>query len=300
MQLANTKLGQGKTYLVAEIGQNHNGDINLAKKLIDMAAMPIYDGSEWLPGVDAVKFCKRSELVIKATKEFNRPYDNPNSYGKTYREHRLALEFDIGEHRELKSYAEAKGLTYFCSVTDIESVNEMEALNVPFYKVASRDLTNKPLLERLKDTEKPVILSAGMSTAREVLEAVTILEDNYALLICTSEYPTEYSNVKLDHLKAFVNHSYPVGWSDHTKGIAMSVVAVGLGACIVEKHVTLDRSMRGSDHAGALEPAGLWKMVRDIRNLEKALKHKPFYLAAEGVARDTLRRAEGRDYFGQR
>lgn len=251
------------TYIIAEIGQNHNGEVRLAKKLIDMAVDC---------GANAVKFQKRdipSELTKKA---FDRPYDNSNSFGKTYGEHRMFLELDESEHLEVKEYAQAKGITYFCTPCDILSVELLERINCPFYKVASRDLTNIPLLESLSKTGKPVIISTGMASLDDIDEAIKVIKpkkENFAILQCTSEYPCALENVNLkvmDTLKK--KYGYVTGFSDHTSGVVVSTTASVMGASIIEKHITLDRTMKGTDQPGSLEKAGLSKLVEYIRASE--------------------------------
>ena len=257
---------ESPTFIVAEIGQNHNGDINIAKQLINVAEKA---------GVDAVKFVKR-DIPSELTKEqYNKPYDNPNSFGKTYGKHREFLELSVAQHKELKEYANSKGLIYFSSACDIKSVNDMESINVPAYKIASRDLTNIPLIEYIAKTGKPMILSTGMAILEDIDDAVRTIRkyhDKFALLHCTSEYPTPYEHVNLRRIFTLKErYKCLVGSSDHTIGIMIPVAAVALGAKIIEKHITLHRYMKGTDHAGSLEPEGISKVVRDIRNFEKAL-----------------------------
>ena len=248
------------TYIIAEIGQNHNGQVELAKQLIDMAVEA---------GANAVKFQKR-DIPSELTKEaFNKPYDNPNSFGRTYGEHRIALELDEEQHRELKEYAMARGITYFVTPTDIPSVDMMERLDVPFYKVASRDLTNIPLLHRLAQTCKPVIISTGMATLQDIDEAVEALgkdRKDIIILQCISQYPADLDRVNLkvmDTLKE--RYGKIVGFSDHTTGIVASVTASILGASVIEKHITLNKAMKGSDQAGSAERDELTKMIQFIR-----------------------------------
>ena len=253
-------------YVIAEIGQNHNGEVKLAKKLIDMAV----DCS-----ANAVKFQKR-DIPSELTKEaFDKPYDNPNSFGITYGEHRMFLELDEKEHLELKEYAQAKGITYFCTPCDVPSVELLERIDCPFYKVASRDLTNIPLLDALSKTGKPIIISTGMAGLDDIDEAIKVLKpqrNNFAILQCTSEYPCSLENVNLkamDTLKE--KYGYITGFSDHTSGVVISTAAAVMGASIIEKHITLDRTMKGTDQPGSLERAGLYKLVDYIRATERAM-----------------------------
>jgi len=253
-------------FIVAEIGQNHNGDMEIAKKLIDMAAMS---------QVDAVKFVKR-DLSSELTKEaYNKPYPCPQSFGENYGKHREFLELNFTQHEQLADYAKSKGLIYFASICDIKSLEEMEPLNVPLYKVASRDITNIPLIEKMAELNKPLILSTGLATIKDIDDAVKAIRNyhnKFAILNCTSEYPAEYNHVHLNRMKALKErYNCVIGYSGHTIGIMMPVAAVALGASIVEKHITLARYMKGTDHSSSLEFQGLFRLTRDIRNLELAL-----------------------------
>ncbi|MFZ5969963.1 MAG: N-acetylneuraminate synthase family protein [Bacteroidota bacterium] len=253
------------TYVIAEIGQNHNGDMNMAKKLIDMAVRC---------GANAVKFQKRdiaSELTAEA---FNKPYDNPNSFGKTYGEHRQFLELNESQHQELKEYANAAGMTYFCTPCDVPSVEVLERIGCPFYKVASRDLTNTPLLERIALTGKPVIISTGMADLADIRDALVALQarpDKVVIMQCTSEYPCKLENVNLNAMATLRSEfGYLVGLSDHTSGVIVSSAASVMGAVMIEKHITLDRTLKGTDQPGSLEEAGLKKLIEYIRAIEIA------------------------------
>ncbi len=255
--------GDYPTYIIAEIGQNHNGEVRLAKKLIDMAVDC---------GANAVKFQKR-DIPSELTKEaFDKPYDNPNSFGKTYGEHRMFLELNESQHLELKEYAQAKGITYFCTPCDVPSVELLERIDCPFYKVASRDVTNIPLLEALSKTGKPIIISTGMASLDDIDEALKVMQpkkNKFAILQCTSEYPCSLENVNLKVMDTLAEkYGYVVGFSDHTSGIVVSTAASVMGAAIIEKHITLDRTMKGTDQPGSLERAGLRKLVEYIRATE--------------------------------
>ncbi len=284
IKLHNTYVGEDyPTYLIAEIGQNHNGEMRLAKKLIDMAVDC---------GANAVKFQKR-DIASELTKAaYEKPYDNPNSFGRTYGEHREFLELSEAQHLELKEYAEAKGITYFCTPCDVPSLKMLEKINCPFYKVASRDLTNIPLLEALGNTGKPVIISTGMASMADIDDAVKVLnygKDKLMILQCTSQYPCALENVNLkamDTLKE--KYGFITGFSDHTSGIVVSVAASVMGAAIIEKHITLDRTMKGTDQPGSLEKSGLSKLaeyiwateiakgdgIKDVNPATKAAKEK--------------------------
>jgi sialic acid synthase len=224
--------------------------------------------------VDAVKFVKR-HIPSELTKEaYNKPYPCPQSFGENYGKHREFLEFNIEQHKELADYSKKKDLIYFSTVCDLKSLEEMESIGGPFYKVASRDITNIPLIENMVKTNKPIILSTGLATIKDIDKAVDIIRqyhNKFALLNCTSEYPAEYSHLHLNRIAGLKErYKCVIGYSGHTVGIVMPVVAVALGAAIVEKHITLARSMKGTDHAGSLEFQGLYRVVRDIRNLELA------------------------------
>lgn len=274
VKLGNKLVGENhKPFVIGEIGQNHNGSIDLAKELIDMAIRA---------GVDAVKFQKRdipSELTEEA---YNKPYDTPNSFGKTYGEHREFLELDESQHKELKEYCDRKGIIYFCTPCDVPSVDLLERIGVPFYKVASRDLSNGILLERLSKTDKPVIISTGMADYEEIdlaLNQLNKTKNELIILQCTSEYPCSYDNVNLNVMKTLESkYGYIVGFSDHTPGSLVSAVAVSLGAKVIEKHITLDKTMKGTDQPGSLEENELSQLVKDIdvanRILGKSQKEK--------------------------
>lgn len=266
------------TYFIAEIGQNHNGDMNVARKLIDMAAMPVFDyfTGKTLPGVDAVKFTKRDLDEELSSDVANRPYVHPNSFGSTYLEHRKALEFSIEQHAELEQYAHDKGLDFIETLCSPGCLALLEKVRVDAIKIASRDVTNIPLLRALAELEHKIIISTGMCTLDDLRNALEILSKNQkdiSILHCLSQYPAEYKNINLRSIP-FLKKQFPtckIGYSDHSVGIVISAVAVALGAEIIEKHITLNRNMKGSDHAGSLEPEGLWRVVRDIRNVEESL-----------------------------
>jgi sialic acid synthase len=275
------------TYVIAEIGQNHNGEIRIAKQLIEMAARC---------GADAVKFQKR-DMFSELTKEaYNKPYDNPNSFGKTYGEHRTFLELNEEQHAELKDFAEASGITYFCTPCDIPSVELLERINCPFYKVASRDITNIPLLEKISSTGKSVIMSTGMANLQDIDNALNALKrgpESLVILQCTSEYPCKLENVNLKAIETLrKKYGYLVGLSDHTSGVIVSAAAVVMGAVMIEKHITLDHTMKGTDHPGSLEEQGLRKLIDYIRAVKIAMGDgvKEFNPAVAG-SKDKLARS---------
>lgn len=267
VDLAGHRIGDDRPcFIVAEIGQNHNGDINIAKQLIEMASRC---------KADAVKFQKRDIKDEFTEKGYNAPYIGPNSFGKTYGEHREFLELTEQEHRELKIYAESKGLTYFCTACDIPSVEMMERIGNPIYKIASRDLTNLPLLKRIAETGKPIILSTGMASFREIdeaLETINYPKNKVVLMQCISQYPADIENINLlGMVEMRKKYNILTGLSDHNPGIIPALSASILGAPIVEKHITLSRAMKGTDHAVALEENGLKKLVDYIRLSERAM-----------------------------
>lgn len=267
ISLAGHEVGDGcPTFIIAEIGQNHNGDVKIAKQLVDMAARC---------EADAVKFQKRDIDYDLTEEAYHRPYENPNSFGATYGAHREFLELDEAQHKELREYALAHDLVYFCTACDPPSVEMMERVGNPIYKVASRDLTNIPLLRVVAQTGKPVILSTGMAGITEIREALEALGDgpeSVSLMQCISQYPAQLEHVNLRAMKTLRDEfGCLVGLSDHTPGIISAVAASVLGGCMVEKHVTLSRAMRGSDHAGSLEENGLRLLVKYIREAALAM-----------------------------
>jgi sialic acid synthase len=254
-------------YIIAEIGLNHNGRRDLARQLVDEAVRA---------GADAVKFQKRNidELLIREW--LDKPYSGRNSFGATYGEHRRNLELPDDAWYELSDYCQKKQIDLLASGWDIDSVEFLEKLPVPAFKIASADLSNIPLLEHVAGYGKPVLLSTGMSSLEEIDEAVEILRDRrveFILLQCVSAYPfdDQYANLKvIPALRE--RYGVPVGYSGHEKsGHVITLGAVALGACLVERHFTLDHTMPGPDHAASLEPLGFASLVQSIRKLESAM-----------------------------
>lgn len=258
--------GDNPTLVIAEAGINHQGEIKYAKQLIDIASFA---------GADAVKFQKRTVDRILTKEGLEMPYENPNSFGKTYGEHKRALELSAETYRELKIYAEEKELIFLASVWDEESADFIDDISTAAFKLPSADLTNLPLLEHVAKKGKPVILSAGMADLEEVrlgFNTVAKFNNEIALLQCTSTYPVKFEEINLNVMKTFENEfDCVVGYSGHERGIAIAPVAVALGAKIVERHFTTDRTMKGGDHAASLEVQGLQRMIRDIRHVEVAM-----------------------------
>jgi sialic acid synthase SpsE len=266
------------TYIIGEIGQNHNGEVEIAKKLIDVVTEPVIDKlfGQMLMPMNAVKMTRRDLNEELSASEMHRPYENPNSFGKTYGEHRAFLELNDEQHFEVFRYAKSKGLEFIETLCAKGCLSMLRLFTPDRLKVASRDLTNLPLLEAMAETKIPIILSTGMTGKKELdnaLEIITNHHSNISILHCLSQYPSEYKNINLLTIPYLRNHypQFTIGYSDHSIGILMPAVAVGLGAEIIEKHITLDRNMKGTDHRGSLEPEGIWRMMRDIRNTEYAI-----------------------------
>jgi 3-deoxy-D-glycero-D-galacto-nononate 9-phosphate synthase len=269
-----------ETYIIAEAGQNHNGSMEYAKKLIEMSAMPVIDNAykRIVKGVNAIKFTKR-DLSEELTKDaWNEEYNSPNAFGRTYGEHREALELSYDQHVQIGRHAFENGLDFIETLTSPKTVKLLEKVKVKYIKIASRDLTNIPLLVEVAKSKVPLILSTGMGGEKEIniaLNEILSYHDNIILLHCISQYPADYTNLNLSSIQ-YMKEKYPfkIGYSDHSIGIMAPVAAVAMGAEYIEKHITLNHSMKGSDQAGSLEPNGLWRMVRDIRNYELSVGTK--------------------------
>ena len=258
-------IGEGQpAYVIGEIGLNHNGSVELAKQLIDVAADA---------GAQAVKFQKRTPEISTPEHMKNTLRETP--WGEmTYLEYRHRVEFDREQYIEIGDYATLRGLDWFASPWDVPAVEFLEDLNVVAHKVASASVTDLELLGALAATGKPVILSTGMSTLEQVDAAVEVLgTDRLVMLHATSTYPLppEEANIRMVHTLADRYPGVPIGYSGHERGLQISLAAVALGARAVERHITLDRAMWGSDHAASLEPTGFDHLVRDIRVIEQAM-----------------------------
>ena len=258
---------EGDCYVVAEIGHNHQGSVDKAKQLFRAAKEC---------GVDAVKLQKRSNRTLYTRAMYESPYDNENSFGLTYGEHREALELGWEAFVELQRYAAEIGVAFFATPFDVESADLLAKLDVPAYKIASGDLTNLPLVCHVAAFGKPVIVSTGgasMDDVQRTYDAVMAINPQLCLLQCTASYPAEPEDMNLRVIATY-RERYPdvvVGLSDHQNGIAMADVAYILGARVIEKHFTLNRAWKGTDHAYSLEPAGMRKLVRDLRRVRVAL-----------------------------
>ena len=273
------------TYIIGEIGQNHNGSVDIAKLLTELVARPIKEddfGIDIQP-INAVKLTKRDLSEELSSSQMNRPYDNPNSFGKTYGAHRQFLELSDEAHFEVYKYAKSLGLDFVETLCAKGCLSMLRLFTPDRLKVASRDLTNLPLLEALAETHIPIILSTGMSGKKELDEALAVItkyHNDIAILHCVSQYPTEPDNLNLLTIRYLQKHygQYTIGFSDHTIGIAAPIVAVGMGAKIIEKHITIDRGMKGTDQKGSLGPDGVRRMVRDIRLAEHWMGTEDLYI----------------------
>lgn len=274
------------TYIIGEIGQNHNGSVDIAKLIIESAARPIEEAlfKLQLKGMDAVKLTKRDLSYELSDSQMSRPYSGRNSFGKTYGEHREFLELSDEQHFELYQYAKEFNLDFVETLCAPTCLSILRHFKPDYLKVASRDLTNLPLLEALAETKLPMILSTGMANKKdldEALEVITQHHEEVSILHCVSEYPTQPHNVNLNTIR-FLQKNYPqysTGYSDHTIGIATPVAAVAMGAEIIEKHITLDRRMKGTDQAGSLGPDGLNRMVRDIRLIDSSMGKEEIFMS---------------------
>lgn len=289
VKIGNKEIGENNPcFVVAEIGINHNGDIFLAKKLIDAAASA---------GCDAIKFQKRTVPTVYSESELAKLREVPASIvvaamkrgilseeakarlissnfdQTTNGDLKWALELTADEYKEVNRYCKEKGIMWFASPWDEASVDFLEQFNPPCYKIASASLTDRGLLAHIRSKGRPVILSTGMSTMGQIQKAVGMLgREKLILLHCISTYPADHKDINLSAIKQLQNMflNVPVGYSGHERGIAISVNAVALGACVIERHITLDRTMWGSDQAASLEPRGFGMMIRDIRAFEEA------------------------------
>lgn len=272
-------------YVIGEIGQNHNGSVDIAKLIIDAAARPIQEdlfGLKLKP-MNAVKLTKRDLNEELSASQMARPYDSPHSFGKTYGEHRKVLELNDEQHLECYKYAKAYGLDFVETLCAIGCLSLLKLFTPDHLKVASRDLTNLPLLSALAETKIPIILSTGMAGEKELSDALAVISryhSNISILHCVSQYPTEPKNANLNTIK-YLLKKYPehtIGYSDHTVGISAPVAAVAMGAKIIEKHITLDRRMKGTDQAGSLGPDGINRMMRDIRVMELSFGKEELFI----------------------
>jgi N-acetylneuraminate synthase len=262
MKIANFNIGEKETYVIAEIGINHNGDLEIAKQLIKAAKDC---------GCNAVKFQKRTIDVVYTPEELATPRENP--FGNTNGDLKRGLEFSKEQYAEIDRFCKEIGITWFASPWDEQSVDFLEEFDVPCYKIASASLTDKGLLEKIKATGKPVILSVGMSTEEEIDKAIEILgQEQLVLLYCTCLYPPKYEQINLRSMQTLMKkYSCPVGYSGHEADTLVSAIAVSLGATVIERHFTLDRGMWGSDQKASINPAEMSELIKNIRIAEKIM-----------------------------
>ncbi len=254
-------------YVIAEIGHNHQGNVETCKKLFQAAKEC---------GANAVKLQKRDNVTLFTRAMYNKPYNSENAYGATYGAHREALEFGWEQHVELKEYAKQLGITFFSTAFDFKSADFLAKLDIPAYKIASGDLKNVPLLKHVARLGKPMVVSTGggdMEDVQRAYDAIMPINTQLTILQCTAGYPAKFDELDLNVVTTF-RAAFPdivIGLSSHDNGIAMAVAAFVLGARVVEKHFTLNRAWKGTDHAFSLEPTGLRKMVRDLQRTREAL-----------------------------
>jgi N-acetylneuraminate synthase len=290
IKIGNRMVGDGHpAYIIAEIGINHNGDLNIAKQMVDAAAHA---------GVDAVKFQKRAPEVCTPLEQQTQMRETPWGY-ITYLDYRYKVEFNEDQYCEIEKYCKQKGITWLASIWDEPSVDFMEKFDTPAYKIPSASLTDFDLIRKARATGKPIILSTGMSTTQQIHQAVKVTgAKDLVLMHCTSTYPCEPEELNLKMIETLRREfpNVPIGYSGHEVGLVPSSVAVALGACMVERHLTLDRAMWGSDQAASVEPGGFERLVKYIRVSESALGDgvKKVY-ASEQSSLKRLRRVNGED-----
>ena len=263
VRIGDKAVGAGQPcYVVGEIGINHNGDLGMAEQLIDIAQEA---------GCGAVKFQKRTVDLVYTPEELSRPRENP--FGNTNGDLKYGLEFGEDEYSYIDRHCKKRHIDWFASCWDEASVDFIERFEPPAYKIASASLTDDGLLEHHAATGRPVILSTGMSTLAQIDRAVEILgTDKLVLLHTTSAYPADVTNLNLSMIPVLrERYGVPVGYSGHETGLVTTAAAVALGACMVERHITLNRALWGSDQSASVEPQGLMKLVRDIRAVEASI-----------------------------
>lgn len=290
VKIGNRMVGDGHpAYVIAEIGINHNGDLDIAKQMIDAAVHA---------GADAVKFQKRTPDVATPFEQQNQMRETPWGY-ITYLEYRYKVEFNEDQYCEIDRYCRDMGIAWMVSVWDESSVEFMEKFDTPAYKIPSASLTDSRLIRKARATGKPLILSSGMSTMEQIRKGVEVSgEKDLVLMHCTSTYPCEPEELNLKMIETLRREfpGIPVGYSGHEVGLIPSAVAVAFGACMVERHLTLDRAMWGSDQAASVEPGGFERLVKYIRVTEASLGDgvKRVY-ASEQSSMRRLRRVNGED-----
>jgi N-acetylneuraminate synthase len=290
VKIGNRMVGDGHSaFVIAEIGINHNGDLNIAKQMIDAAVHA---------GAEAVKFQKRTPDVATPPEQQNQMRETPWGY-ITYLDYRYKVEFNEDQYCEIDSYCREKRIAWMVSVWDEPSVDFMEKFDTPAYKIPSASLTDTKLIHKARATGRPLILSSGMSTMEQIRKGVeTAGQKDLVLMHCTSTYPCEPEELNLKMVQTLRSEfpNIPIGYSGHEVGLVPSAVAVALGACMVERHLTLDRAMWGSDQAASVEPGGFERLVKYIRVTEASLGDgvKKVY-ASEQSSLKKLRRMNGED-----
>jgi len=265
IKIGNRLVGDGHpTYVIAEIGINHNGDLNITKQMINAAVHA---------GADAVKFQKRTPEICTPADQQKQMRETPWGY-ITYLDYRYKVEFSEEQYREIDRHCKEKGIDWMVSVWDEPSVDFMEKFDTPAYKVPSASLTDHSLLKYVRKTGKPIIISSGMSTMEQIRRGADVVGiDNLVIMHCTSTYPCEPEELNLNMIKTLRSEfpNNPIGYSGHEVGLVPSAIAVAFGACMVERHLTLDRAMWGSDQAASVEPGGFERLVKYIRVTESSL-----------------------------
>ncbi len=290
IKIGNRMVGDGHpAYIIAEIGINHNGDLRIARQMIDAAVHA---------GVDAVKFQKRTPEIATPPEQRGQMRETPWGY-ISYLDYRYKVEFGEEQYREIDRYCKEKGIAWMVSVWDQDSVDFMEQFDTPAYKIPSASLTDFDLIRKARATGKPLILSSGMSTMEQIHQGMKIAGDTDLLLMhCTSTYPCEPEELNLRMIETLRREfpDIPIGYSGHEVGLVPTAVAVALGACMVERHLTLDRAMWGSDQAASVEPWGFETLVKYIRVTERSIGDgvKKVY-ASEQPSLKRLRRVSGED-----
>ncbi len=289
-----------KPVIIAEIGCNHMGDMDIAHKMIKLlGTFKLSDENSY---IDVVKFQKRTNKELLTEEQYNAPHPNPiNSYGKTYGEHREFLEFDLEQNAQLKKWCEEEGLIYSTSTWDLTAAKEIVSLNPKLIKIPSASNLNFPMLEYLRDNYPGEIhLSFGMTTQEEERKIINFFKEkdrakDLVIYACTSGYPVPFEDVCLNEItrikNAYEKDVKGIGFSGHHLGIAVDIAALALGATYFERHFTLNRTWKGTDHAASLEPQGIQKLARDLRNVQKSLQYKEKELLdIEKVQREKLKR----------
>ena len=264
VKIGNRMVGDGHpVYIIAEIGINHNGDVEIAKRMIEAAVNA---------GADAVKFQKRTPEISTPPEQQTQMRDTPWGY-ITYLDYRYKVEFGEAEYREIDRYCKEKNIIWFASVWDESSVDFMEQFAPPAYKIPSASITDHNLLRHTRKTGRPLVISTGMSTMEQIRAAVNVVgTENLVITHCTSTYPCEPEELNLHMIQTLRNEfPCPIGYSGHEVGLVPPQVAVALGACVIERHLTLDRAMWGSDQAASVEPSGFERLVMYVRVAEASL-----------------------------